>query len=393
MHEPRPLLAEKPITFSGERGTFERLVARGTMLELVTLGFYRFWLATDMRRHLWSNTAVEGDAAEYTGTPKELLVGFLFALAILLPLYAAYFYGGIIAESWQEYASFPLVIAFFLFTRFARYRALRYRLSRTVWRGMRFNMSGSGLGYVARYAGWTLLAIVTLGVALPWRKAALERYKLGNTSYGTLQGGFVGTGGDLLAQVWRPLILALTIIIVAGLFFFTPIWILTTPSALFALASCYATYKAAEWRWWLAGLRLGNVRFESELPRGALEKHYWKAVGWCALLFAGFIAWVAIVMAVAVMAGEFHGTGEKMVAGIATHVAFLGLIGFGYVAAMLTAGAFIRIHVLRGVWSCVASSTTVVNIGEAESMLAEQRLVTAVGEGFADSFELAGFAA
>src|SRR5207247_785400 len=75
------------ITFSGLRADFRRLVLRGTALELVTVGFYRFWLATDMRRHLWSNTAVDGDAAEYTGTAKELLIGFLFALAILAPIY------------------------------------------------------------------------------------------------------------------------------------------------------------------------------------------------------------------------------------------------------------------------------------------------------------------
>ncbi len=392
MHEPRPLLAEKPITFSGERGTFERLVARGTMLELVTAGFYRFWLVTDMRRHLWSNTAVDGDAAEYTGTPKELLVGFLFALAILAPLYVAYFYGGVIAESWQDWASLPLVAFFFLFTRFARYRALRYRLSRTVWRGMRFNMSGSGFGYAARYAGWTLLAMVTLGVALPWRKAALERYKLGNTSYGTLQGTFAGTGGDLLARAWRPIVIALMVVIIAFLFFFTPFWILTTPSAVFALASCYATYKAAEWRWWLAGLRLGNVRFESALPRGALEKHYWKAVGWCALLFAGLVAWVAVVMGISLMVLSTDDASGNVLAGAPQYVV-LGLIGFGYLAAMLTAGAFIRIHLLRGVWATVTASTTIVNIAEAESMRAQTRLVSAVGEGFGDSFELSGFAA
>jgi uncharacterized membrane protein YjgN (DUF898 family) len=346
-----------------------------------------------MRRHLWSNTAVEGDAAEYTGTPKELLIGFLFALAILLPLYALYFYGGIIAESWQQYASFPLVVSFFLFTRFARYRALRYRLSRTVWRGMRFAMSGSGFGYVLRYAGWTLLAIATLGIALPWRKAALERYKLRNTSYGTLQGDFVGTGGDLLAQAWRPLVLALAVAVIAFLFFFTPLWILTTPSAVFALASCYATYKAAEWRWWLAGLRLGEVRFETELPRKALEKHYWKAVGWCALLVAGFIAWIAIVAGIAVTIGSFEGVADDTTASLGTQVAVFGSIGLGYLLAAMTAGAFIRIHLLRGVWSCVASSTTVINLAQADSMLAEQRLVSAVGEGFADGFELGSFAA
>ena len=79
------------VSFSGDRGEFRRLVTRGAALELVTVGFYRFWLATDIRRHLWSNTHVDGDAAEYTGRGKELLIGFLFALAILVPVYLAYF--------------------------------------------------------------------------------------------------------------------------------------------------------------------------------------------------------------------------------------------------------------------------------------------------------------
>ena len=75
------------MAFSGDCGAFFRLVAKGAALELVTAGFYRFWLATDICRHLWSNTVIDGDAAEYTGRGEELLIGFLFALAILVPIY------------------------------------------------------------------------------------------------------------------------------------------------------------------------------------------------------------------------------------------------------------------------------------------------------------------
>src|ERR1044072_3623695 len=77
------------ITFTGERPALRKMLTRGSGLELTTLGFYRFWLATDMRRHLWSHTSVGGDTAEYTGTAKELVLGFLFALAVLAPLFFA----------------------------------------------------------------------------------------------------------------------------------------------------------------------------------------------------------------------------------------------------------------------------------------------------------------
>src|ERR1700730_12143766 len=105
---PHPVASSSRIVFSGRRSVFDRLVVRGAMLDLVTVGFYRFWLATDMRRHLWSHTSVDGDAPEYTGTGKELLIGFLFALAILAPIYLVYFLLGIEAERVQAFASFPL---------------------------------------------------------------------------------------------------------------------------------------------------------------------------------------------------------------------------------------------------------------------------------------------
>src|ERR1700755_3567296 len=110
-----------PVTFTGVRGDFRRLVMRGALLELVTLGFYRFWLATDMRRHFWSHTSVEGDAPEYTGTAMELLIGFLIALSILVPLNLAYFFLALEAELWKAFASIPLLVFVFLFYQFAKY--------------------------------------------------------------------------------------------------------------------------------------------------------------------------------------------------------------------------------------------------------------------------------
>ena len=187
---PPPL----PVAFIGDRKAFFQLAARGAGLELVTLGFYRFWLVTDIRRHLWSNTLIDGDAAEYTGRGKELLIGFLIALAILVPIYLGYFLITVEAERLQALASLPLVASFYVFGQFAIYRARRYRLTRTVWRGVRFWMDGSGWAYAARATLWVLFAIVTLGIASPWRQAALERYKMRHSWYGDLQGRFEGRG-------------------------------------------------------------------------------------------------------------------------------------------------------------------------------------------------------
>src|SRR5690242_14795367 len=180
--------AAAPLAFTGRNGSFRQLVTRGALLELVTFGFYRFWLTTDIRRHLWSRTEIDGDALEYTGRGKELLFGFLIATAVLLPVFLAYSLLGLEFERFKAFASLPLYILLYAFGQFAAYRARRYRLTRTIWRGIRFWMTGSGWSYAWRSLLWGLLVMVTVGLALPWREAALERYKMRHSWYGDLQG-------------------------------------------------------------------------------------------------------------------------------------------------------------------------------------------------------------
>jgi uncharacterized membrane protein YjgN (DUF898 family) len=250
------------VVFAGERTDFIRLVRRGALLELVTAGFYRFWLATDIRRVLWSGTSIEGDAAEYTGTARELLIGFLFALAMLVPIYLAYFLIGIEVERAKAFASLPLFLFFYAFGQFAIFRARRYRATRTVWRGVRFWMSGSGWAYAWRACLWTLATFFTLGLLLPWRESALERYKMRHLHYGDLPARFEGTGWTLFKRGWW-------------------LWLLSFP--LITIPFVYPAYRAILWRWWIDGVRFGAVRFESALRTGGLTGLYWATIGWIVL--------------------------------------------------------------------------------------------------------------
>ena len=51
-------------------------------------------------------------------------------------------------------------------------------------------------------------------------------------------------------------------------------------------------YKAVVWRWWLSGIRFGEVRFEFDLPIIALRGLYWATIGW--MLLIGLAAVVVI---------------------------------------------------------------------------------------------------
>jgi uncharacterized membrane protein YjgN (DUF898 family) len=370
---PPPPPPPLPVSFTGNRKEFFQLVARGAGLELVTLGFYRFWLVTDIRRHLWSNTVIDGDAAEYTGRGKELLIGFLIALAILVPIYLGYFLITIEAERWQGFASLPLVASFYVFGQFAIYRARRYRLTRTVWRGVRFWMDGSGWAYAARATLWGLFAIVTLGIALPWRQAALERYKMRHSWYGDLQGKFEGQGWAFFKKIW-------------WLWPVTPIAIIFFPLAPFL----YAYYKAVEWRWWLSGIRLGGVSLESTLAADALQDLYWKVIGWSMLLstvFGAIIGTAGVLVAKTGAAVSEPAGPDALMQSIPLMVVTV----VGYLALALGFSVVSRLYLSRDLWVRVLASLHVSGLEAAANVSAKGDLASALGEGIADGLDVAGF--
>jgi uncharacterized membrane protein YjgN (DUF898 family) len=372
--QPAPVPPPMPVAFSGKRSEFFHLVKRGAGLEFVTLGFYRFWLLTDIRRHLWANTVVDGDAAEYTGRGRELLIGFLVALAILVPIYLGYFLIGLEAERSQAFASIPLIAFFYLFGQFAIYRARRYRLTRTVWRGVRFWMKGSGWIYALQASLWGVLTALTLGLALPWRTAALERYKMRHSFYGDLQGSFEGRGWEFFKRGW-------------WLWLLVPIAVYVWPIAPFV----YGAFKAVEWRWWLSGVRFGGVRLESSMRRSELIGLYWKVIGWIvvlALVFSAYLGLAAVLMAS--MSGEpfaeFFESPDFM-----KSVPPLVLAGLGYLAFALAMNIVIRVYLVRDLWVRVLGSVNITGIEAAANVAAQGEMANALGEGFADGLDVGGF--
>jgi uncharacterized membrane protein YjgN (DUF898 family) len=378
MMTPPPVPAAQTsvkVAFTGDRRSFLGLVARGAGLEMITAGFYRFWLTTDIRRHLWSHTVVDGDGAEYTGRARELLIGFLVAMAILVPIYLGYFILGLEAERLQAFASLPLVVFLYVFTQFAIYRARRYRMTRTVWRGVRFWMTGSGSNYALRASLWGLAMIFTLGLVLPWRDAALERYKMQHTHYGDLQGSFEGRGGEFFKRAW-------------WLWLLTPFAIITYVGIPFV----YGAFKAIQMRWWLDGLRLGGVRLESKLGAGELIGLYWKTIGWAVLLSFVLVPYFVLAAAIAAaINGQAVDASLLQDPELFTSIPFIALAVVGYLAWAMALNVLIRLYLFRDLWQRAVSSITVHGIEAAANVAAKGDLANAIGEGFADGLDVGGF--
>ncbi|MDF2120542.1 DUF898 family protein [Roseiarcaceae bacterium H3SJ34-1] len=414
MHDPIALPGSIPtsaapppvnrIDFVNEGGTFLRMLARGALLLLVTFGFYRFWLSTSIRRHLWSRTSVAGENFEYTGTGRELLIGFLFALAILVPIYIVYFLIGIEFERLRAFTSLPLVLFMAIFGQFAIYRARRYRLTRTVWRGVRFWMSGSGWVYGLRAFGMQILVALSIGLAYPWYAAWRERYKMRHTFYGDAPGAFEGRAGQLFRRgigMWMMTIGMALVFMIAAIamsaangFSHLPRsggTILGVLIALWLIAApfVYPYLKALEWRWWAQGVRIGGVSMQSSLRGGQLLKIYLKILGWVLLVLIGWGVLAGVVAGLFYVSfGEFKSfadlpLGAKIASGIA--------IVAGYLLLGLTIGVVQRFYSQHEVWRAVVGSLTIQGVASLDGVAARGEAANALGEGLADGLDVAGF--
>ncbi len=190
--------------FAGRRGPLFRLALTTSFLTVLTFGFYRFWMKTRLRRYYWSSIRPGGVPLEYVGEPMEKLLGFLIAVVFLA------FYIGIanlilmfvsfalLGGSYAAYLVSFLGVIPILF--YAQYRARRYILARTRWRGIRFGLEPGAWGYAWRAMVHWLITIVTLGALWPRMTFLLEKYRADRTYFGTAR---LHQGGDW-KMLYRP---------------------------------------------------------------------------------------------------------------------------------------------------------------------------------------------
>lgn len=251
---------------------------RNLLLKIVTLGFYRFWAKTEVRKRIWAGVRINGEPLQYTGTGKELLIGFAFIVAVLtMPALLASL--AIIAtygpRSWLLDAS---QLAFGLLTFYlvgvGAHRGLRYRLSRTHWRGIHGGLDGSAWAYGWTYfwsgpgllaligagaialaganAGWQvlrtpalafafalqhlwlgLLVVAAMSWILPWRATRLQSRLTNGMRFGNRAFRFDATAGPLyksFAVLWLATV-AIVVLVLLGW------WGLTVSPALLMAGS------------------------------------------------------------------------------------------------------------------------------------------------------------
>jgi uncharacterized membrane protein YjgN (DUF898 family) len=175
--------------FSGSWREFAPIAFTNLLLSIVTLGVYIFWARTRERQYLWSRTRFIDDQLEWTGTGFELFLGYVFAFFLFILPFAGLnlLLQGIVMRGHPGAAG---VLGLFLYlllmylTGVAIFRALRYRLSRTFWHGIRGGADSQGLAFGWSYLWRTIVGSLVLGLMIPWSMVSLWNERWEQMSFG-----------------------------------------------------------------------------------------------------------------------------------------------------------------------------------------------------------------
>lgn len=329
---------ERIIGFWGRRGPLFRILLMNSLLGFLTLGIYRFWARTRLRQYFWNSIEIDGDLLEYTGRGLELFIGFLIVVAVLVPLLIGYQFLSVFLQANAPdifiAANFLYFLGIFWLTRYAFFRARRYRLARTVWRGIRGGQDGSAAGYAWLWFGYFVLSVITLGWAVPWMTAELQKYEVENARFGIENFRYEGTGTQLL-RYWAPCgvvlsIIAVSAIVAAGVYWaelqqfyqlFTnfatdlsstdenmlSVFVNTYTAVIVAyliLIPFYMYYRIAALRFMMNAANLADVGFVAEFSG-------WRLVGYWLLYFVVVVALGFVVFMISITFGVMAGLSDS----------------------------------------------------------------------------------
>jgi len=218
--------ADSAFVFEGNWRDFARIALPNLLLTIVTLGIYRFWATARERRYLWSRTRFVDENLEWAGTGMELFIGFVMVFVLFgIPYFGLSFVAQALVARGYESLGIALsafaALAIFYLLGVARFRALRYRLSRTRWRGIRGGSDTAGFLFGLSYMWKTAVGWIPAGLLLPWSMTSLWNERWSKMSFGPYAFEADAEAGNVFARYLlfylTPFVLFAGGIIMAGM--------------------------------------------------------------------------------------------------------------------------------------------------------------------------------
>jgi uncharacterized membrane protein YjgN (DUF898 family) len=189
--------------FTGSGSDYFVLQLVNGLLTLVTIGFYYPWARVRQLRFLIGSILIGEDPLTFHGQGPELFWGVVRAwLLFLIPISLLGLF-----MNWPglDFGTrvFLLVAFYFLlfvFMSYALMGSLRYRASRTTWRGIRFGFDGRFGDFGASYGLRILLVVVSFGIAYPFASTWRREFVMTHSRLGDESMGFDGDASELFGK-------------------------------------------------------------------------------------------------------------------------------------------------------------------------------------------------
>ena len=390
--------------YFGKGGPLFRLYFLTALLTLVTLGIYRFWAKTRIRKYIWSATSGDGDSFEYTGTGFEKFLGFLVAIVILAVylgiVQMGLFFFGLnlfvdpqtgLQELAQVGGIYVTLLAVLPLMLFAQYRARRYKMARTRWRGIRFGMDSGAWGYALRAMGYYLLNIVTLGLMNPLVTFRLEQYMTDRSWFGGAQFEQTGRWQDLYVGMKHVCIGLAILIIGTGLFVTIGVAAMAVVSGLVGfvwLLIGLIYYRVYAFNYLTRHKVLdGQVTFEARVETGRIASIMIFGTIIVSILAAVIFGVISALFATSM--GVFVDGGVSQPSGAPSGIAF-GVNAVLYVGATLVMGGLSLVMITQPIIEHGVNKLIVHNTDHLNAIQQRAADAGADAEGFADALDVGG---
>lgn len=185
-------------SFTGKGSDYFAIEIVNFLLTVMTLGLYYPWAKAKSMQYLYRKTELAGTPFVFHGTGKEMFIGFIKGVGVFIALYALLFMAFLVEPAFLKvlfYVGF--LVGFLVLVPVALHGMMRYRTSRTSWRGIHMGYRGELSDMITTYLVGFFLTVVTLGIYGSWFVVKLRKQMIDNVRFGNVSLRYVGDGADL----------------------------------------------------------------------------------------------------------------------------------------------------------------------------------------------------
>jgi uncharacterized membrane protein YjgN (DUF898 family) len=242
-------------SFKGDGGKLLGIYIVNFLLLIVTLGLYFPWANAKVSRYLHSETEFEGETFVFHGTGKEMFIGFIKSVGIVILVYVLYFALISVLGDIGAILGGLMMLAFFAMAiPYAIHGSMRYRTSRTSWNNVHWGYRGDLKIFAQKFLVGYLLTVVTIGIYGAWYAQTMKKYMIGHTRFGNIEFDYDGDGMEYFLLNLKGIVLTICTL---GIYFF---WY---NKDVFNYTINHISAKHAE----------EDIKFTSELTGGGLFVH------------------------------------------------------------------------------------------------------------------------